>query len=352
MKRLAILVVIACGSRANAGDALVANLDLRNFGYRFTGSTPIFADYTDLNFLSDDLLLVSINQRSFGRPVEPSFSDSPDSTIVLFDLKSRRVVASAAMAVEKSRGSVQAISGKRFAVLNEKGIAACSVNLQCGLPIESKGPVFVSPHGERLAEGGNGQTPRKVIDTVNWRQVVAFQSRLLGRGRQEVIPGDDAILIQRGGQVIIQRSGAKEAAITIDSKGTFSESRFLSAEQLAYPDWIGSAVVVMNIDGKEIRRYGVSKIWRTGILPTGSGRRFGIYEYGYTLLNSIVYFFDIDDGRPMNFQRVRVVDLISGMESPPVEWDPRPFLSRPALSPSGHLLARVKRGILEVIHID
>ena len=82
-----------------------------------------------------------------------------------------------------------------------------------------------------------------------------------------------------------------------------------NSESLACLDHDASEVVITDMNARPIRRYKVEKAWRTGFLPTASGTRFGIYEHGYTLLNSIVNFLDIDDGRPQNFQRVRVIDM-------------------------------------------
>jgi hypothetical protein len=133
--------------------------------------------------------------------------------------------------------------------------------------------------------------------------------------------------------------------------GNFPESRFLNSELLACLDWYASEVVVTGMDAKPIRRYAVAKAWRTKLISTASGTRFGILEHGYTLLNSLFNFLDIDDGRPENFQRVRVIDVSSGKELGLLEWDPRPSGIKPALSPSGRLIARVRAGILEVFRM-
>jgi hypothetical protein len=126
----------------------------------------------------------------------------------------------------------------------------------------------------------------------------------------------------------------------------------LNSELLACLDHDASEVVVTDMDARPVRRYKVEKAWRTGILPAASGTRFGIYEHGYTALNSLANLLDIDEGRPQDFQRVRVIDISSGKEVYKLEWDPRPYLTKPALSPSGHRLARVKAGILEVFQVN
>jgi len=90
----------------------------------------------------------------------------------------------------------------------------------------------------------------------------------------------------------------------------------------------------------------------TGFLTMTSGTRFGIYEHGYTRLNSAVNFLDIDEGRPENVQRVRVIDLSSGDEVSRFEWDPRSRSIKPAIAPDGHHIVRVKGGVLEVLQVN
>jgi hypothetical protein len=352
MNRIWFLVLACCYSTIFAADVAFAKLDLRQLGYQFNGSTSVFADYTDLGFLSEDLVLISINQRGF-RSVEPLFADSPESTIVVFDVKRGSVTATGKMSVEKMSGSVQAISGARFAVLNEKGLQFCDATLKCGAPIATEGPMFVSPQGKWVAVGRNGQSQQKVIDAESLKQVAVFEH---GSLFQLVIPGEGAYLVAKNqfddDSVTIQRPGKQDTRLTIDSRGNFRELRFLNSESLACLDHDASEVVVTDMDARPIRRYKVEKAWRTGFLPTASGTRFGIYEHGYTVLNSIVNFLDIDDGRPQDFQRVRVIDMSSGKEVSRLEWDPRPFLIKPALSPSGHRIARVRAGILEVFQVN
>jgi hypothetical protein len=346
---LMFLVLTCCYSAAVAADVAFARLDLGKFGYQFTGSTPVFADYTDLGFLSEDLLLISINQRGFG-PVEPLFADSPESTIVVFDVKRASVAATAKMSVEKMSGSVQAISRERFAVLNEKGLQFCNQNLRCVSPMEAAtGPMFVSPQGKRMAVRGSGRT-ESLIDTESSKQIAGFEPyRAIF---PPVIPGDEVSIVRRDNAIILQRPGREEISIDIEAKEVFPEFRFLNLGLVACLDHDASDVVVSGLDGKEFHRYKVKDAWRTGILPAASGTRFGIYEHGYTALNSLLNLLDIDEGRPQDFQRVRVIDISSGKEVYQLEWDPRPYLTKPALSPSGHRLARVKAGILEVFQVN
>jgi hypothetical protein len=306
--RIWFLVLTCCYSVTFAADGALARLDLREFGYQFKGSNSVFADYTDLGFLSEDLVLISINQRGFGS-VEPLSADTPNSTIVLFDLKRGSVLATGKMSVEKTSGSVQAVSGERFAVLNQEGLQFCDAMLKCGPPIGTPGPMFVSPQGQWVAVGGNGGSQQKVIDAESLKQVAVFER---GKLFQQVIPGDGAFLIDKNDVVTIQRPGKQGALLNIDSGGQFRELRFLNSGVLACLDHDASKVVVTDMDARPIRRYKVEKAWRTGFLPTTSGTRFGIYEHGYTVLDSLLNFLDIDEGRPQNFERVRVIEISSG----------------------------------------
>lgn len=351
-RTLIFLAFTCCCEVASAANVASARLDLRSFGYRFTDSTFEFVDYSDLSFLSDDLLVISINQRTFGGPVTLSLADTPESTIVVFDVKRSSVTASGKMSVEKMWSSVQAISGERFAVLNENGLQFCGQNLRCEPIGPTKGPMFISPQGKRVAVGGNGLTAQRVIDTESLKQVALFE-RSPGPFQQVmVIPGDEAMLVDQHSRILVQRSGMEDVSLNIDEKGTFPDFRFLNSTSLACLDHDASEVVVIGTDGKQIHRYKVEKAGRTGFLPAASGTRFAIYEHGYTALNSIINFLDIDGGRPQDFQRVRVVDLSSGNEVFRLEWDPRPHLIKPAISPNGHRVARVRGGILEVFQVN
>lgn len=352
MNRISKFLLLACCCSVTlASDVAFATLDLRKFGYQFTGSTSVFGDYTDLGFLSEDILFVSINQRSFG-PVERTFADSPDATVVVFDIKHGSVLTTGKMSIEKMGGSVQAVKGGRLAVLNERGLLFCDTALQCGPPIETRWPMFVSPQGSLVAVGGSAQSPLKVIEAESSRQVAVFEYTSPRNISRQVIPGDGALLVNINDAVRIQRSGRQDVFVDIDSRGNFPESRFLNPESLACLDWGASEVVVTDMDARPIRRYRVDKAWRTGILPASAGTRFGIYEHGYTVLNSILNFYDIDDARPQDFQRVRVIDMLSGNEVFRLEWDPRPHLIKPALSPSGRRIALVRAGMLEVFQVN
>jgi hypothetical protein len=349
-RTLMFLATTYCCTAAFGADVVSASLDLRTFGYRLSRLTSKFADISDLSFISDDLLVITVNQWNF-EDMKTARADTPESTVVVFDAKRASIMTTGKMAVEKSVGeSVQAISGERFAVLDEKGLQFCNANLRCEPITPTIGPMFVSPQGKRVAVGGNGLTAQTVIDTESLKQVAVFEHAQMGQ--HAPVPGDGATLVDRNGRIMVQRSGVGDVLLNIPDTWDFREFRFLSPGSVACLEDGASEAVIFDTDGKQIRRYKVAEAERTGFLPTASGTRFGIYEHGYTRLNSAVNFLDFDGGRPENFQRVRVIDPSSGDEISRFEWDPQSRAIKPAISPDGHRIARVKGGVLEVLQVN
>ena len=91
------MVPVFAAVAANGGSAQPIGLfrqDLRPFGFLAVGSGGIAANYADINFLSADLVSVTVNNRIFKtvETVEKLFSDQPPSKLLLFDIshKSRR----------------------------------------------------------------------------------------------------------------------------------------------------------------------------------------------------------------------------------------------------------------------
>ena len=195
-------------------------------------------------------------------------------------------------------------------------------------------------------------SPIKVLDVEPLREVASFddpQGRngfVYGGG---VIPGDTALLVRRGpSRFVIRRPGKQDTLMDFERGGSFALSRFLNGETIVYVEHNSNEAIVADLDGRELHRYKLKKAYRTDFLPMASGKRLGIYEYGFTFWNSLLNFFDFEETRPPDFQRVRVIDISSGTEVAGLEWDPRQSPLRhsiePRLSPSGHRLARVVAG--------
>jgi hypothetical protein len=98
---------------------------LRPYGF-VTEKAPgeIVANFTDLNFLSDDLVLATVNNRVFG-PVERADSDEPPSKLLLFEISEKRLLKSLDIPVQKHSDSIKAVQDGRFAMLNESGLRLC-----------------------------------------------------------------------------------------------------------------------------------------------------------------------------------------------------------------------------------
>src|SRR5882672_5180764 len=161
--------------------------DLRRFGFPITANGQVIANYTDVNFLSAQLILVSVNSRVFG-PVEKSNSDQPASKLLLFDLSQNTLTNRVEMPIEKYGDSVRATHGGNFVLLNESSIHLCSRDLHCGLTIAATGPLFISPRGTRLVVGGNGQTEQRLLNADSLEQLDHFTW-----GQAEVVPGDNGV---------------------------------------------------------------------------------------------------------------------------------------------------------------
>jgi hypothetical protein len=260
------------------------------------------------------------------------------------------------MPVANVEGAVQGVLGERLAVLNSMGLQICTSDLRCDPAMSGPGPLSVSPKGGRIVFGGYGTNPFKVLDVESFRQVAALDDPE-GTYGFSVIPGDTALLISHGpSEFAIRRPGRQDRLMGFDKGGVFGLSRFITDDRFAYLEHNSNEAIVSDLDGRELHRYKVAQAYRTGFLPTASGERFGIYEYGFTFWSSVLNFWDIDEMRPPNFQRARVVDIPSGAEVARFEWDPRQSPLRhtiePRLSPSGRRLARVRAGVLEILVVE
>ncbi len=330
-------------------------LDLRDLGYVEMGYAPSRPrnNFTDLAFLSDDLLLISINQRSAGTPVR-WFGDSPDSKLVLIDLRSGHVTAKAEMPVEKWFGSVQAIAGGRFAVMSESGLKFCGSDLRCGAPIPGRSPLVVSPLGITVAvmrsDTAKAVDLRTIMIDVDSLHETVFDFRL-----QKAVPGDRAFLVSdRSGdkEVTILHANGSSSAVSFKGLSQLSSwlgvnPVYLNASLLAYFDHDPSRAIVSDLNGQPQYQHRTQPSGR--FITSLSGLRFGIYEYGYTFLSTLFDHLDVSDPR-VGIHRLRVFDCSSGVEKSEFRWkSPEGTL---ALSYSGSRIARIRNGILEVLQVN
>ncbi len=148
--------------------------DLRQFGYIIEADSRLVPNFTDLNFLSDDLVLVSINQ-----------SEEQKSKLLLFDISRHSSLRTIELDVAKKQGAVKATRDGQFVALTESGLRVCSSELTCGPPLPTKGSISVSPAGTRVAVGGYPGTDSLVLDSSSLKELERFTDKNIS-----VIPGD------------------------------------------------------------------------------------------------------------------------------------------------------------------
>lgn len=308
-------VFLVWGCQSSRPRDLILSVDLQQYGFPNLVKADQIVDYTDLRFLSNDLLLVAVNE-DYLKPVE-TFTDQPPAQFVLFDVNSKKIIKMDKYPVEKDDGSVGATNEGRFVVFNEEGIHVCSSNLVCGRAFHHSGPVRVLPGGTRLLAGGYGQTQVDLLDS-STLQVL-----------NQPAPSNLTMRLLDGNTIISD---------SVSADGLFSNSKEIRVQKL---------------DGTRLYNIPVTLGFDTTLIPNRSGSRFCVLEQSYTQWNSIVYFFDIDDARPHNFARVRVLDTDSGKQLFELRWDPRPsyFIPRPTISPDGHRFALIQHSKLEVFEI-
>lgn len=298
-------------------------IDLRTFGFPDFSKVQHTSDYTSLAFLSDDLLLVDINERVWGHSAEPLETDQPPSRFLVIDVNQGKIVKTTEHPVDKSGGSVKATNSDEFVLLDRAGLHVCNASLSCGRPLATQGPVRVLPGGFKLLVGGNGQTEVELLD--------ATTLHVLNRPAPQQLKVD----FMRGGILFDGRELISDSATAETGGGDVRE------------------MPIQTADGRTLYQVPVTAQYQVRLFANRSGSRFCVLEESYTRWNRVVNSWDIDSGRPHNFARVRVFDTNSGRELFEMKWDPRPSQIVPslALSPNGHRLALIRHSELEVFDI-
>jgi hypothetical protein len=328
-------------------------------------------EYSDACFLSEDRLLVYVNNQQLVSGVAHRV-DTPESKVVVLDVQTGRVLETADMRIEKEWRSVHPLADAHFLILNRDGISVCDERLQCGAPRKAQAPISVSPGGTRIAFSEVRDAPRTFVVDGALKDVASFDQKIA-----TVFPGDGATLVFDNGRAVVKQDGkpptdlgAVETFLGLDHSvvangshrtrlGRFSPGRpwqdatFLNRTAiLAYQSKRKEATVTAT-NGSDLYAIPVEKPWRAVIVRSQLGERFGVSEYGNTASNSLANLLDIYNSRPPDDQRVRVYETQSGKQVAEVEWNPNPRALPPALSPSGHRLAGVTAGgILKVWQID
>lgn len=347
---LAAVTVLALTAAAQKSSipAPIYREDLHPSGYPQKLPHQSLGDYTDLAFLSDDLILVSLNVRSFANSVEPLNSDQPPSKLLLFDIAQKALVRSSERTVEKSMGSVRATHDGHFIVLDKSGIKICSKKLECDppTPIAGEGPIFVSPRGLRIMVGGNGQNEQELLDADTLRALNHFAFG------QAAMPGDTAVLATRGHQLYLLQDDAPDKLLTFPGGGLRLNAQFLSDDVfVTYEN--DRTLVGADLDSAVKYRISILPQWSgTDIVPAASGSRFCIHQNAYKVWGSKLSV--SDEHRIRDVDIYRIFDTHSGKELFHFEWDPRPYISTlgaPAISPTGNRLAVIRSGYLEIFEL-
>jgi len=344
-----VMVAWTVGSVASSKKPTpVLTQNLHTFGF-LNRSKPETGSYSDVVFLTDETVLVTINERVFSGNVVYPFEDKPPSKLLLFDVSQSKLVRTVEFPIEKNIHSVRATQNGEFVLLNEEGAHLCSATLECGISVPGRGPVLVSPRGTKLIVGGNGQTEQKLLDSTTLRELGRFSFH-----HPDVVPGETALLVQSERRLSVRQAGQPERPIPFGGGFIWPDARFLNDHMIAGFE-SDTSLAVADFDGNILYRIpATTRRNLATLVASSSGARFCIHEVGYTHWNSIVNFLDIDSGRSFNFERVTVLETNSGHLLFKLEWDPRPYgggLTDPALSPDGHRLAIIRNGSLEVFEI-
>jgi hypothetical protein len=320
--------------------------DLRPYGLSIDAREASL-NYTAINFLSDDIVLICINESFDFAPVQKSETDQPVSRFLVFDVRRNILVSSTKRPVMKRPSSVIATRNGQFVVMDESGIRVCLINLECRDPVSTSGPISISPRGARIITGGDGQTDHVLRDSESLAVLENF-------GKADVLPGDIALLERRDHTLHIRSPNAPNRNLPFSGDGFGETTRFLSDSVISAVD-SKTTIALTTLEGRILSRIDIRPWWDgTGLVTALSGSRFCIHESGYTSWNEKTHFYDIEKTRPQDWERVRVVDVLTGTKDFEFTWDPRPFaglLCLPALSPDGHSLALIRHGILEIYGI-
>lgn len=256
--------------------------DLRQYGYSNEAR-----DYSTVGFLSEDLLLVAINQAPNDSP-HALFQEKPDAILILFDVSQEKPQKIAHMPISKSLVSeaVMPALGSNFLVQSLSEVRLCSADLQCDRAFASKGHLWLSADRAKVVVGGNLMTKQVVLDT-----------RTLAP-----IPGEDPARV-----VTDWRRSSRPGGSFVDSISSVDGAR------------------LMHVETRQTR-------WSKITNPLGG-------------LGS----------RPFDKRIISVYDTQTGRELLALQWDPRHdwggILRKPALSPNGHRVALLRRGVVEIFDL-
>jgi hypothetical protein len=363
-------------SHAQKKSEVTFKQDLQSLGYilRSEKDDKVWWVSTDLVFLSEDLLLVSVKEFP---------GETPLSNLLLFSVNQKKLLRSTSLPISKMDGSAVAGPNGSFFLLTIWGLQSCSADFVCGAPWPTEGPVLASPQRTRVIAGGNRFSEQLLLDADGFLRAYAHAtqgSKHLGWNLELVgphvgwaaprvpvlacfkgspkedlraIPGDVGVMVEKFPHTVVQMPGQQEVdlgftGVEHGASGS-SVARFLDRDKV-----IGireHKAVVAKVDGTTLYQIPVSK-WYVRFISSASGLRFCIQDQRYTGFRAIA---DMGSGlEDYSQSRVRVFDLASGRQLFELKWDPRHYRGHdidPALSPSGRRLALVRKGELQVYEL-
>jgi len=165
--------------------------------------------------------------------------------------------------------------------------------------------------------------------------------------KSRIVPGDDRCIVSFGFKQSFRSPGGEDNPIEFGGPGTVI-MQFLTDAIVG--GVVGREAVVGMADGSILYRVPVTEKWRANLLPSMAGSRFCIHDWDHTRWNKLLNFPDIvEDTRPFNFERIRVLETLTGKQLFEFHWGSRPFgVVKPALSLTGHRVAILRGGFLEV----
>lgn len=152
-------LLVTGGSAAETGHKPERIFDMRQYGY--AGEAR---DYSAVVFLSEDLLVVAINQAPYYYP-HPLFEEKPDSTLVLLDVGNEKPPRVTHTPMFKFDDSMAPALEGYFLVLTLSEVKLCSADFDCQRTFPTKGPLWLSSDRSKIVVGGNSMTPRVILDS-------------------------------------------------------------------------------------------------------------------------------------------------------------------------------------------
>lgn len=255
--------------------------DMRQYGY-----SSAARDYSAVGFLSENLLLVAINQAPDDSNSHPLFEEKPDATLVLLSVADEQALRVTHMPMFKFDDSMAPALEGDFLLLTLSEVKLCSVDFHCDRTFPTKGPFYLSRDRFKVVVGGHLRTPKVVLDS--------------------------RTLVPVSGEAPKTIEGAWEKQYRPDRSYIESISSLNGAR-------------VMTVETRQTR-------WSK-------------------ITNPLAGFGD----PPFNNRILKIYDKQTGREKFTLQWDPRHdwggTAKEPALSPTGHRVAVLHGGVVEVFEV-